>query len=99
MSNLSAIDVRVAWTMKPEMSTAVSAFDMDGLAIANTNTNVAFDIFFDTQLEKAVNTTAPSYEVMVWIGSYGSIQPIGAINNDELDVSKLPTQRVGKEML
>ena len=79
------------------MSTAVSAFDKDGLAVVNAKTNVAFDVFFDTKIENAVNTTAPSYEVMVWIGQYGSILPIGATAAG--DVSKLPKQKLGTEIL
>jgi xyloglucan-specific endo-beta-1,4-glucanase len=97
MSNLSSIDVKVSWSMKPEMSTSDSTFDTDGLAAVNAKTNVAFDVFFDTKLEKAVNTTAPSYEVMVWIGMFGSILPIGAKNIG--DESKLPKQKIGKETL
>jgi xyloglucan-specific endo-beta-1,4-glucanase len=97
MSNLSSIDVKVSWSMKPEMSTSVATFDTDGLAVVSAKTNVAFDVFFDTQLEKAVNTTAPSFEVMVWIGQFGMILPIGAAH--DADVSKLPKQKIGKELL
>lgn len=60
-------------------------------------TNVAFDVFFDIDIERAVNTTAPRYEVMVWIGQFGSISPIGA--TETTDIRILPTQRVGKETL
>ncbi|KAF2134356.1 glycoside hydrolase family 12 protein [Dothidotthia symphoricarpi CBS 119687] len=95
ISNLSSIDVKVSWSMKPTMSTSKSAFDMDGLAVVNAKTNVAFDFFFDTDIENAVNTTAPKYEVMVWIGKFGSILPIGASDNGQ--TSKLPTQNIGKE--
>jgi xyloglucan-specific endo-beta-1,4-glucanase len=83
--------------MRPTLSRAVSAFDEDGLAVVNAKTNVAFDVFFDTEIEKAVNTTAPRYEVMIWIGQYGSILPIGAFSGG--DVGKLPKQKLGKETL
>jgi xyloglucan-specific endo-beta-1,4-glucanase len=73
------------------------AFDRDGLAIVDAKTNVAFDVFFDTELEKAVNTTAPRYEIMVWIGQFGSILPIGASNSE--DAGKLPKQKIGKNVL
>lgn len=98
MSNLSSIDVKVSWSMKrTDNIESASTFDKSGLADVNAKTNVAFDVFFDTQLEKAVNTTAPSYEVMIWIGSYGSILPIGAKNSG--DVKKLPKQKIGRETL
>lgn len=97
ISNLASIDVKVSWSMKPALSRSVSAFDHHGLGIVNAKTNVAFDVFFDTKIEKAVNTTAPRYEVMVWIGQYGSILPIGASSKD--DVLKLPKQKIGKETL
>jgi hypothetical protein len=83
--------------MKPTTSTSFATFDTDGLGVVSAKTNVAFDVFFDTQLEKAINTTAPSYEVMVWIGQFGSILPIGAEHDG--DVKKLPKQKIGKETL
>ncbi|KAF2830177.1 concanavalin A-like lectin/glucanase [Ophiobolus disseminans] len=94
ISNLASIDVKVSWTMRPALSRSLAAFDKDGLAIIDAKSNVAFDVFFDTDIAKAVTTTAPSYEVMVWIGQYGSILPIGASN---VNMEKLPKQTIGKE--
>ena len=54
MSNLSSIDVKVSWSMKPTTSTSFATFDTDGLGVVSAKTNVAFDVFFDTQLEKAI---------------------------------------------
>jgi xyloglucan-specific endo-beta-1,4-glucanase len=97
LTNLSSIDVKVSWSMRPETSTSSSRMDMNGLAAANAMTNVAIDVFFDTDVERAVNTTAPRYEVMVWIGQFGTILPIGATN--VTDIKKLPKQKIGKETL
>jgi xyloglucan-specific endo-beta-1,4-glucanase len=83
--------------MKPASSRSSSALDIAGLETLNTKSNVAFDVFFDTDIKKAVNTTAPSYEIMVWIGKFGSILPIGATGN--VDSSTLPKQKLGKETL
>lgn len=83
--------------MRPTLSKATSAFDTGGLAVIDTMANVAFDVFFDTEMEKAINTTAPSYEVMVWIGKYGPVLPIGATSTT--DASKLPKLKIGKETL
>ncbi|KAH7082062.1 concanavalin A-like lectin/glucanase domain-containing protein [Paraphoma chrysanthemicola] len=93
LSDLSAIDVKVSWSMKPTLSTAKAAIDESGLTATDAKTNVAIDVFFDERLEKAVNTTAPSFEVMVWIGKFGSILPIGA--NATTDVNTLPMEKVG----
>ncbi|KAF2023998.1 concanavalin A-like lectin/glucanase [Setomelanomma holmii] len=92
LSNLSAIDVKVSWSMRPALSTSKADIDSSGLAVTDAKTNVAVDVFFDTELEKAVNTTAPSFEVMVWIGKFGSILPIGA--NATTDVNTLPKQKI-----
>jgi hypothetical protein len=97
LSNLSSLDVKVSWSMKPELSSASQGLDTSGLAIVNAETNVAIDVFFDTDIKRAVNTTAPRFEVMVWLGKFGSILPIGAASDG--DPNKLPTQKIGKETL
>lgn len=97
VSELAAIDVKVSWSMKPTTSVSAMPFDKDGLAVVGAKANVAFDVFFDTEVERAVNTTAPRYEVMVWIGQYGSILPIGGWGSE--GAGKLPTQKIGKNTL
>jgi hypothetical protein len=52
--------------MRPTRSKTLMAFDTDGLGIINAKSNVAFDVFLDTDIEKAVNTTAPAYGA--WCG-------------------------------
>jgi hypothetical protein len=83
--------------MKPELSASSQGLDTQGLSIVNAKTNVAVDVFFDTDITRATNTTAPRYEIMVWLGKFGSILPIGAKANE--DTSKLPKQKLGKEEL
>ena len=39
--------------------------------------NVALDLFADTDVSKANVSTEASAEVMIWIGSFGSPQPLG----------------------
>ena len=51
--------------------------DTDDSAGKVASANVAVDMFFDEDPSKAVSTTEPAYEVMVWIGRFGSIHPIG----------------------
>ncbi|KAF1848128.1 glycoside hydrolase family 12 protein [Cucurbitaria berberidis CBS 394.84] len=95
ISNLFSIDVKVSWSMRLKSSSMLSVFDTDGLAVVNAKTNVALDIFFDPEVEKAVNTTAPRYEVMVWIGKFGTILPIGA--SSTIRANRLHKQKIGKE--
>jgi xyloglucan-specific endo-beta-1,4-glucanase len=83
--------------MKPESSTSTQGLDTNGLSIVNAKTNVAIDVFLDTDIERAVNTTAPRYEIMVWIGKFGSLLPIGATENENLN--NLPKQKIGKNDL
>jgi xyloglucan-specific endo-beta-1,4-glucanase len=97
LSNLASLDIKVSWSMKPELSASSQGLDTQGLSIVNAKTNVAVDVFFDTDITRATNTTAPRYEIMVWLGKFGSILPIGAKANE--DTSKLPKQKLGKEEL
>lgn len=97
LSNLSSLNVKVSWSMKPQLSTASQGLDSNGLYILDAKTNVAIDVFFDTDIEKSKNTTAPSYEIMVWLGKFGSILPIGATAN--MDIKKLPKYKLGNEVL
>lgn len=44
----------------------------------SVNTNVAIDMFFDTDKDTAQNSTSAKFEVMVWFATFGSAtQPIG----------------------
>ncbi|KAL6704481.1 hypothetical protein ACN47E_008225 [Coniothyrium glycines] len=95
LSNLSSLDVKVSWSMKPELSTSSQGLDVDGLSLLNAKTNVAIDVFFDAEIERAVNTTAPRHEIMVWLGKFGSILPIGATAS--ADTKQLPKMKLGKE--
>lgn len=83
--------------MKPELSTSTHGLDTDGLAEIRTEANVAIDVFFDEDAARAVNTTAPRYEMMVWIGSVGGILPIGAADSDSM--KQHPKLKVGKNDL
>lgn len=83
--------------MKPELSTSSQGLDTSGLSVLDAKTNVAIDVFFDTDIRRAINTTAPRHEIMVWLGKFGSILPIGATANE--DTTKLPKQKLGKEEL
>lgn len=97
LSNLSSLEVKVSWSMKPEFSTSSQGLDTSGLSGVDAKANVAIDVFFDTDVSRAVNTTAPRYEVMVWLAKIGSILPIGATS--DANTEKLPKQKLGKQEL
>ena len=83
--------------MKPELSTSSQGIDTSGLSRVDAKANVAVDVFFDTDIGRAINTTAPRFELMVWLGNVGSILPIGATGNE--NTTQLPKYKLGKEEL
>lgn len=80
ISNLAAINVKVDWNMHPSVLTTSSSFEASALAGVDAIANVAFDMFLDPDPSKAKSTSSPTYEVMVWLGTIGTIYPIGAYN-------------------
>jgi hypothetical protein len=71
LSNLSALNIAVSWTM-----TATESSDGD-LAAIDAGANVVVDMFLDPDPLTANSTTLPKYEVMVWMGAFGGKKPIG----------------------
>lgn len=94
LSNLSAINVDVAWSMVPSTSISTS-FDTKGLGNLRTKANVAFDMFLDPSQANATSTTAPAYEVMIWLGSVGAVYPIGY----DLRTASQPSMKMGNTLL
>lgn len=59
-------------------NTSAETTSQDDLTTANLNTNVAIDMFLDSDKDKAENGTDAKYEVMVWFAQFGAAtQPIG----------------------
>jgi hypothetical protein len=59
-------------------NTSAETTSQDELTAANLNTNVAIDMFLDSDKDKAENGTDAQYEVMVWFAQFGpATQPIG----------------------
>jgi hypothetical protein len=59
-------------------NTSVESTTLADLTAANLNTNVAIDMFLDSDKDKAENGTNAKFEVMVWFAQIGSAtQPIG----------------------
>jgi hypothetical protein len=79
ISNIKTMPIDVAWTYAPGSSIQTSTNNAD-LAAANVNANVAVDLFIAESESKASSTTEADYEVMVWLGRWGSsTQPIGLL--------------------
>jgi len=51
--------------------------DSSGLADVSATANVAFDIFADRHGARAGNARTAETEIMIWLGSFGSAQPLG----------------------
>ncbi|KAJ5669495.1 hypothetical protein N7462_010565 [Penicillium macrosclerotiorum] len=77
LGKMTEVNFDVHWTYGVG---SVVAESTDDTALDNDDlqTNVAIDMFFDSDKETAQNSTKAKYEVMVWFADYGSsAQPIG----------------------
>lgn len=65
------------WTYGIGVTTAKST-DVSQIDGSGVNTNVAIDMFFDSNSQTAQNSATAKYEVMVWFAKFGpAAQPIG----------------------
>lgn len=62
--------------MSPGSSPSV-ANDVEGLSQLNTIANVALDMFVDSDSTNAQSEVDASYEIMIWLGSFGDPKPLG----------------------
>ncbi|KKY21461.1 putative xyloglucan-specific endoglucanase [Phaeomoniella chlamydospora] len=77
LSNLTSMPVDIAWTYGSG-DVVASTLDTSGLSDLELNSNVCFDMFLDSDPDKAITTDNSTYEVMIWLGQFGlSTQPIG----------------------
>ncbi|PBP22930.1 glycoside hydrolase family 12 protein [Diplocarpon rosae] len=77
LQNLQNINLELRWTYGVG-NEPVATTDVAGLATNLANTNVAIDMFLDRDERKSKNSSAATFEVMVWFASFGTAaQPIG----------------------
>lgn len=77
INNLVKVDIDVTWSYALG-SAATEVTDATALTTADLNTNVAIDMFMDSDATKATSTVDAKYEVMIWLGKYGAAtEPIG----------------------
>jgi hypothetical protein len=93
ISSISKVDIDLVWSygIGNETTTASSLAD---LTADNLNTNVAIDMFIDSDKTSAQSPTKAKYELMVWFAAIGpATQPIGfaqgPVSTQTLDGNKL----------
>lgn len=64
-------------TFTKAVAAGASVLKTAALTKVETKANVAFDMFLDASATKADSTSGSAYEVMVWFGRIGEMQPIG----------------------
>lgn len=83
LSNISALRLAASWAYSPGTAFKAAAagrldvFDANGLDDVGAKANIAFDIFMDSDKQKAASATEAKYEMMIWIGQVGDPEPIG----------------------
>jgi len=78
LSNISELTISAKWSMGPGSAPLPALhIDSSGLADVGATANVAFDIFADRHGSRAGNAKTAETEIMIWLGSFGSAQPLG----------------------
>lgn len=82
ISQVSNININSEWNYfvgdGDQSATAPTVLDQAAMDGVLANTNVAIDMFLDPDSSKAINTEEATYEVMVWLATFGpATQPIG----------------------
>lgn len=77
LDKMTQINLDLQWTYGVGNSVA-SSTNNDSLTAQNLQTNVAVDMFFDSDKTRAANSSLAGFEVMVWFAMIGaSAQPLG----------------------
>lgn len=80
VNSISKVDIDIEWSYGVGNETTTSSTLAD-LTADNLNTNVAVDMFIDSDKTAAQNPAKAKFELMVWFAAYGSsTQPIGFSN-------------------
>jgi len=76
-SNVSSLNIRGAWDMFPASSTGKGSGSGSGSGSLDLRANVALDLFADLDPIAAQSEIQAGYEVMIWLASFGGVEPIG----------------------
>jgi hypothetical protein len=90
LGKMSSLNLDLHWTYGVG-NTPVETTTESDLTAQTVNTNVAVDMFFDSDETTAQNSTAAKFEVMIWFAKYGSAtMPIGSqVTTRELNGTSL----------
>lgn len=76
LEEISSLVLSAQWGMGPGPNTA-SGLDSGGLSNLQVVANVAYDIWADLDPAKAANDSVAGIEIMIWLGIFGTAQPLG----------------------
>lgn len=78
LGQMKSLDLDLHWTYGVGNDPVETTTESD-LTAVTLNTNVAIDMFFDSDKTTAQNSSAAKYEVMIWFAKYGdATDPIGS---------------------
>jgi Glycosyl hydrolase family 12 len=79
IGSISNIDIDSQWMYSVgDANQTTSVLDVGALSAVAANTNVAIDMFLDSDSSRSTSTENAKYEVMVWLATFGpATQPIG----------------------
>jgi hypothetical protein len=82
LSAVSGLTLNTKWTYGLG-DEAATVNDDASLSAENLNANVCLDMFVDADATKSQSTTGAAYEIMVWLGRYGTATlPIGWLEGE-----------------
>lgn len=77
LDKMTQVNLDLHWTYGVG-NTVASSTNKDSLTAQNLQTNVAIDMFFDSDKTRATNSSLANFEVMVWFAMVGAAaQPLG----------------------
>jgi hypothetical protein len=78
--DIASLRANAEWEMGrgsgPKVASSLTV-DSDGLTKSQCIANVAFDIWADLDPVLASNESAAGIEIMIWLGVFGPVQPLG----------------------
>jgi hypothetical protein len=84
LSSMKGLNINTNWTYGVGDSRAASNDDAT-LSAENLNANVCVDMFVDADATSSQSTTTAAYEIMVWLGRWGTATlPIGWLEGERL---------------
>ncbi|KAK4183599.1 family 12 putative glycoside hydrolase [Podospora australis] len=82
LSKITALHLSAQWSMGPGSDPIpVPSVNTEGLESLDVRANVAFDLFADRNAANAETETKAETEIMIWLGTFGSPQPLGFNDN------------------